>query len=79
MDTSTIKHADAFSIASSADKMIASGVWSIDEVRRKANDAPIGEDWSQKHYLTKNYASMDEAMSTAETTEGGNENAKSSE
>lgn len=79
VDTSTIKHADAFSIAASADKMIASGAWSIDEVRRKANDAPIGEDWSQKHYLTKNYASMDEAMSTAETTEGGNENAKSSE
>lgn len=69
IDTSTIKHMDAFSIASSADKMIASGAWSIDDVRRKANDVPLGEDWSQRHYLTKNYGSIDESSNETTTEE----------
>ncbi|MBQ9328935.1 MAG: phage portal protein [Solobacterium sp.] len=62
VDTSTIKHADAFSVASSADKMIACGAWSIDDVRRKANDMPLGEEWSSRHFMTKNYASMNDML-----------------
>lgn len=69
IDTSTIKHMDAFSIASSADKMIASGAWSIDDVRRKANDVPLGEEWSRRHYLTKNYGSIDESSNETTTEE----------
>lgn len=74
VDTSRIKHADAFSIASSADKMIACGAWSIDDVRRKANDVPLGEEWSRRHFLTKNYASMTETEEAAKTAGKGNEN-----
>lgn len=76
IDTSTIRHMDAFSVASSADKMISCGAWSIDDVRRKANDIPLKEDWSERHYLTKNYAAMDEStneLETAEEVEKGDE------
>jgi hypothetical protein len=79
IDTSTIRHMDIFSVAASADKMIASGAWSIDDVRRKANDVPLGEEWSQRHYLTKNYGAMNELTNEDETAgeaeKGGEENA----
>lgn len=64
VDTSRIMHIDAFDIAEKADKMIASSVWSVDEIRRKAGDPEIGEDWSRSHALTKNYE-------TIEGSEGG--------
>jgi len=76
IDTSTIRHMDIFSVAASADKMIACGAWSIDDVRRKANDVPLGEEWSQRHYLTKNYGAMNELTDedqTAEEAEKGEE------
>lgn len=59
IDTSGISHIDAFDIAPSADKMIASGGWSIDEIRKKAGDAPLNTEWSQRHWMTKNYTTMD--------------------
>ena len=55
-DTTTIKHIDLFEVADKVDKYIADGIYSIDEIREKLGDTPIGEEWSQKHYITKNYA-----------------------
>ena len=55
-DTTTIKHIDLFDVADKVDKYIADGVYSIDGMREKLGDTPIGADWSQKHYITKNYA-----------------------
>lgn len=42
-------------IAVAADKMISCGGWNIDEVRRKAGDAPLNTGESKKHFITKNY------------------------
>lgn len=58
-DTTNVKHNDLFDIASGADKLIASGAASIDEVRHHAGLKELGEDWSTKHYITKNYATVD--------------------
>lgn len=58
-DTSNIKHIDIFDIASSADKLISSGFSNVDEVRSAAGLQRTGEDWAQKHYLTKNYQPID--------------------
>lgn len=55
VDTTSIKHIDLFSIANSFDKLVACGGYSIDELRRKARDSEIGEEWSQRHWMTKNY------------------------
>lgn len=67
VDTTQIKHVDIFDIAANVDKLIASGYYSIDEVRTRAGDQPIGETWSKRHYITKNY------QIAANTAEGGEE------
>lgn len=65
IDTSGIKHIDLFSIATSFDKLIASGGYSIDELRVKSGDVALNTEWSKKHYLTKNYEDI--AAATAAT------------
>ena len=61
VDTTSIKHIDLFSIANSFDKLVACGGYSIDELRRKARDSEIGEEWSQRHWMTKNYQHIEMA------------------
>lgn len=60
VDTTCIKHIDLFNISESFDKLIASGGYSIDELRIKAGDTPINTDWSKKHWITKNYQDVDD-------------------
>lgn len=69
MDTTAVKHTDIFDTAANIDKLIASGFASIDELRDKAGLYEINEDWSQKHYLTKNYDGI-------QNVEGGENNAE---
>lgn len=64
VDTTCIKHIDIFAIAEKVDKLIASGTYSIDELRIKAGDMPLNTWWSRKHWITKNYSDI-------ETVEGG--------
>lgn len=70
IDTTCIKHVDIFEIAEQADKLIASSIASIDELREKIGLIPLNTWWSQKHWITKNY----EALQTTENAqgEGGN-------
>lgn len=57
-DTSRIIHMTASELAAASDKMISCGGWNIDDIRKKAGDAPINKPWSKKHFLTKNYEEM---------------------
>lgn len=61
VDTSNIKHVDVVDNADSLDKLIASGIMCIDEVRKRCNLPELNTDWSEKHYLTKNYSDIAEA------------------
>jgi len=74
VDTSTVKHIDIFNISTQADKLIACGGWSIDEIRQKAGDSPLDTDWSTEHWMTLNYARIENAM---ERTYSNSENAVS--
>lgn len=74
IDTTNVKHNDLFDIASGADKLIASGAASIDEVRHHAGLEKINEPWSQQHYITKNYATADVIMNEG-SAEGGDTSA----
>lgn len=58
VDTSTIMHMSAAELAAASDKMISCGGWNIDEIRKKAGDAPLNTTWSKMHFLTKNYDQM---------------------
>lgn len=73
VDTTAVKHTDLFDVASGADKLIASGTASIDEVRKHAGLKEINEDWSQQHFITKNYQTADMT-----NQEGGENNVNNS-
>lgn len=56
IDISNVKYTDLFDAAASADKLIASSLLSPDQVMVRLGLDPVGEPWSQKHYITKNYS-----------------------
>lgn len=60
IDTTTIKHIDIFAIAEKIDKLISTGMYSIDELRKKLRDTALNTDWSKKHWITKNYQEIDQ-------------------
>lgn len=66
VDTSRIMHKDAFDVAESASNLISSGVKSIDEVREMLGDAPLNEEWSRKHFITKNFEEIERFLSPGE-------------
>lgn len=65
IDTTTIKHIDLFSISTAFDKLIASGGYSIDELRVKSGDVALNTEWSKKHWITKNYQDIENIEETA--------------
>lgn len=58
IDTTCIKHIDIFDIAEKIDKLISTGMYSIDELRKKVKDIALNEKWSGKHWITKNYSDI---------------------
>lgn len=59
IDRSTILHIDLFAVAEQVDKLIASGMCSIDELRKKAMFLELGTEESRKHFITKNYQGLE--------------------
>ena len=59
IDTTTVMHIDIFDIAEKIDKLIASGMYCIDELRKKLGDAELNTEESRKHFITKNYMDLD--------------------
>lgn len=58
IDTSRLEVSGVFAMAEKVDKLIACGMYSIDEVRKKMGEPEIGLPETQKHYITKNYAEI---------------------
>lgn len=65
IDTSTLIHFDLFANANNVDKLISSGAFSINEVRRAAGQKEIDEEWANKHMITKNYSTIADALLAA--------------
>ncbi len=61
IDTTTAMHTDVFDVAEKIDKLIASGMYCIDELRKKLGDAPLDTEESRKHFITKNYQEIGDA------------------
>lgn len=72
VDTTTVMHTDAFDMAESADKLIASGLYCVDELRRKIGDHPLNTEESRKHFITKNYTGLGNVEGGEEIEEDGN-------
>lgn len=59
VDTSMLEISGIFASADKLDKVIGSGILSIDEVREKVGERALGTEESQKHFITKNYGTLD--------------------
>lgn len=55
VDTSCINYVDILEVADKADKAIASGLASIDDLRPRVRLKPLDTDFSTSHFITKNY------------------------
>lgn len=62
IDTRTIKHIDLFDIDTAIDKLVSSGCFSVNDIRRATGDEPINEDWADQYFMTKNYTSIEELL-----------------
>lgn len=60
VDTSKINHVDILEVADGVDKLIASGAFTIDQILDRCGYNPLNTDFSQAHFLTKNYADITE-------------------
>lgn len=58
IDTSMLEISGIFASADKLDKIIGSGILSIDEVREKVGERALGTEESQKHFITKNYGTL---------------------
>lgn len=62
IDTTTVKHIDIFDIATPVDKLISSGVFTINDIRHLVGDPEISEEWANAHFITKNYSTIQDLL-----------------
>lgn len=55
-DTKKIKHFDILTVSDSINKLISSGVYTINEIRAFLDEQPIDEEIGNIHWITRNYA-----------------------
>lgn len=67
VDSSSILHFDLFANAPNIEKIIGSGTFNVNDVRRAANQAPIDAPWANESYMTLNIARTDQATRTLST------------
>ncbi|HBV86890.1 MAG TPA: phage portal protein [Desulfosporosinus sp.] len=69
IDTKAIKHIDLLSVANAIDKIIGSGAYCINDIRKACGDSVIDEPWANQHFMTKNYSTVADLLAALE---GGN-------
>lgn len=70
IDTSSIIHFDLFANAANVEKLVGSGAYTINDVRRAANQAVINEPWANEHFMTLNISPMSEATRQLSSNKG---------
>lgn len=76
IDTTCVKHIDIFDVAESADKLIADGLFSIDDLRAKLREVPLNTWWSKKHWFTKNYSDIESAATQTDNPDNSKKEVK---
>lgn len=62
VDSSSITHFDLFDAASGIEKLVGSGAFTINDIRKAAGQAPINEPWANKYFMTKNISGIESAV-----------------
>ncbi|AJC11716.1 hypothetical protein JI75_02555 [Berryella intestinalis] len=63
IDLSHVKHVDLLDAAQDAEKLVSSSLMSPDQVMTFLGLDPLNEEWSRRHYMTRNYSLAGEANS----------------
>lgn len=73
VDTSHISHVDVFQMADKVEKLFSSGLYTIDDLRVAVGDDALDTDFSKAHWVSKNYALIQDVLSMFEpdASEGG--------
>lgn len=71
VSTIRVKHIDMFDIATQADKLISSGIYTINMLLRAVEEPQSEEEWADKHMMTKNYADIEEVLKKMADEKGG--------
>jgi hypothetical protein len=71
IDASQVKHIDIMSSSTQIDKLIGSGAFSVNDILKLLGRPTINEPWADQHYITKNYALIEEVL---KALSGGGEN-----
>ncbi len=66
INTKSIKHIDLLSVSTSIDKLIGSGGFCINDIRKLVNEPIIDEPWAWQHYITKNYDTIENLLKALE-------------
>lgn len=69
VDTSVINHIDILDVAEKVDKLIASGSMCVDEIRDKLGIERLNTEFSQTHFITKNYDTAENRLKGGEGNE----------
>lgn len=69
LDTSDIRHVDILEMANAIDKVLSSGVLSVNEIRDTVGYNKIGEEFADKHWMTKNYCLAEDMLKPTEVAE----------
>lgn len=59
INTGRVQHVDVLEASASIDKLIGCGVRSVNDILRILREETIPEEWADKHFITKNYADME--------------------
>lgn len=76
INTTRVKHTDMFDVSGAADKLISSGIYTVNMILRAIGEPQIDEEWANTHMMTKNYAGIEEILRKLgdnSTTEKGGE------
>lgn len=68
ISTTRVKHRNLFDVASQADKLISSGVATVNMLLRALGEPQVDAEWANQHFITKNYSNI-ENLEGGETLE----------
>lgn len=62
IDTKCIKHVDLLGVSTAIDKLIASGAFCVNDIRKLVGEPALDEEWADQHFMTKNYSTVTELL-----------------
>ncbi len=61
-NTKAVKHIDLLDVATAIDKLISSGCFTINDIRRVCGEDEIDEPWANQFFMTKNYSAIEDIV-----------------